>query len=65
MNERGYTKSWRKKYKSKFAKRGLLYFGAVDWLIGMAAWKDDPDKKEARGEIVTTLPELSESWKMS
>lgn len=65
MNEIGYTKSWRKKYKSKFAKRGLLYFGAVDWLIGMAAWKDDADSNEVMGEVSTTLPELSEQWKMS
>jgi hypothetical protein len=65
MNEIGYTKSWRKKYKSKFAERGLLYFGAVDWLVGMAAWKDDADSNEVRGEIATTLPELSELWKMS
>jgi len=65
MNEIGYTKSWRKKYKSKFAERGLLYFGAVDWLIGMAAWKDDADSNEVMGEVMTTLPELSEQWKMS
>ena len=43
MNEIGYTKSWRKKYSGKTAKRGLLYLGAMDWIVGNAAWKDDAD----------------------
>lgn len=65
MNEIGYTKSWRKKYSGKTAKRGLLYLGAMDWIVGNAAWRDDADSNEARGDIATSLSELAKQWKIS
>ena len=60
---RGYTRSYRRKYESAYAKRGLLYFGAVDWLIGKAQWADDGETE--RGSILTSLSALSQEWKLS
>lgn len=64
---RGYTKSWRKKYESRSASRGVVYIGAMDWLVGNANWNDgwhDGIKIE-RGQLMTGLAELSSVWKVS
>lgn len=60
---RGYTRSYRRKYESAYAKRGLLYFGAVDWLIGKAQWTDEGETE--RGSILTSLSALSQEWRLS
>lgn len=65
--QRGYTKSWRKKYESKTASRGLLYIGAMDWLVGNANWKDgwhDGDRCE-RGQLFVGRNQLSKAWRVS
>ena len=61
--KQGYTKSWRKKYDSKTAKRGLLYVGALDWFVGNAAWRDTAELK--RGQVAFGRQQLAEVWKVS
>lgn len=64
---RGYTKSWRKKYEGRTASRGLLYLGAMDWLVGNANWKEgwhDGIKIE-RGQLFAGRAMLSSEWKVS
>lgn len=63
----GYTRSWRKKYRSRSASRGLLYIGAMDWLVGNANWEDswDGDELIRRGQIVVGRKQLSQIWRVS
>ena len=63
----GYTKSWRKKYSGKTASRGLLYVGAMDWLVGNAnfydGWADG--QKCGRGQLYIGRAALARVWKVS
>jgi DNA-binding PadR family transcriptional regulator len=67
MKEIGYTKSWRKKYSGKTASRGLLYVGAMDWLVGNAnlydRWADG--QKCERGQLYIGRADLARVWKVS
>ena len=54
--KQGYTKSWRKKYDSKTAKRGLLYVGAMTWMLEHAA--ED-------GQVTFTYRGIANEWKLS
>ena len=63
----GYTKSWRKKYSGKTASRGLLYVGAMDWLVGNAnffdGWADG--QRCGRGQLYIGRADLARVWKVS
>ena len=64
---RGYTKSWRKKYESRSASRGLLYLGAMDYLVGNANFREswhDGEKCE-RGQLFVGRRKLAEVWQVS
>ena len=64
---RGYTRSWRIKYSGKSASRGLLYVGAMDWLVGNANWNDGwiDGERVQRGQIAVGRKQLSLIWKVS
>lgn len=67
MTMQGYTKSWRKKYAGKSATRGLLYVGAMDWLVGNANFKDGwtHGKKCGRGQLFVGRAALAQIWRVS
>lgn len=64
--KQGYTKSWRKKYAGKTASRGLLYVGAMDWLVGNANFVSSWDNGEkcGRGQLYIGRADLARIWKV-
>lgn len=65
--QRGYTKSWRKKYESRTASRGIVYLGAMDYFAGNANWRDKFHSGILiqRGQMIVGRKQLSETWKLS
>jgi|GEM_PF-5571021 len=63
----GYTKSWRKKYHGKTASRGILYIGAMDWLVGNANFRDGwaDGQRCGRGQLFVGRADLARIWRVS
>lgn len=64
---RGYVRLWRKTTESKSASRGLVYLGAMSWLltktIHQSAWV--AGQQIGRGQVAVTRSQLCYEWKVS